>query len=141
MILSFLQTRGLFIEFSGLFYDTALFRLVPFYLLKFFLLTVLLLKINIFHYQVICSGNANFNSDNLVRTLYFATLHRLKTADIDQEVKERAITCMGQIMSSAGNRYVFTVWCVVFLWLPPFAVAYVMRCLLLGLLATCTVRL
>jgi len=45
-----------------------------------------------------------FDPDLLIQTLYLATLHRLKTSDIDQEVKERAITCMGQIMSSAGHR-------------------------------------
>lgn len=28
---------------------------------------------------------------------------RLKTADIDQEVKERAISCMGQIICNLGD--------------------------------------
>lgn len=35
--------------------------------------------------------------------LYNCTLVRLKAADIDQEVKERAISCMGQIIYSLGD--------------------------------------
>ncbi|XP_063225020.1 cullin-associated NEDD8-dissociated protein 1 [Bacillus rossius redtenbacheri] len=35
--------------------------------------------------------------------LYNCTLLRLKTADIDQEVKERAISCMGQIICHMGD--------------------------------------
>uniref|UniRef100_H2YRC0 TATA-binding protein interacting (TIP20) domain-containing protein n=1 Tax=Ciona savignyi TaxID=51511 RepID=H2YRC0_CIOSA len=54
--------------------------------------------------KVVCDDNVTFESDSLIQTLYLATLHRLKTSDIDQEVKERAIMCMGQIMSSAGQR-------------------------------------
>ncbi|CAK8675597.1 unnamed protein product [Clavelina lepadiformis] len=53
--------------------------------------------------KVICVDSATFDVEKLMQTLYFATLHRLKTSDIDQEVKERAITCMGQIISSAGH--------------------------------------
>ncbi|KAL8584365.1 Cullin-associated NEDD8-dissociated protein 1 [Nucella lapillus] len=34
-----------------------------------------------------------------VKDLYSCTLRRLKAADIDQEVKERAISCVGQIVS------------------------------------------
>lgn len=30
-------------------------------------------------------------------------MRRLKAADIDQEVKERAITCMGQVVASLGD--------------------------------------
>ncbi|XP_078488265.1 cullin-associated NEDD8-dissociated protein 1 isoform X1 [Ciona intestinalis] len=54
--------------------------------------------------KVVCDESVTFDVDPLIQTLYLATLHRLKTSDIDQEVKERAITCMGQIMSSAGQR-------------------------------------
>nr|CAB3227534.1 cullin-associated NEDD8-dissociated protein 1 [Phallusia mammillata] len=54
--------------------------------------------------KIICVDAVKFDPDPLIQTLYHATLHRLKTSDIDQEVKERAITCMGQIMSSAGHR-------------------------------------
>lgn len=35
--------------------------------------------------------------------LYSSTLARLRTADIDQEVKERAIACMGQILAHLGD--------------------------------------
>ncbi|KAF2360885.1 TATA-binding protein interacting (TIP20) [Trinorchestia longiramus] len=35
--------------------------------------------------------------------LYQCTLARLKAADLDQEVKERAIACMGQIISHLGD--------------------------------------
>ncbi|XP_046614715.1 cullin-associated NEDD8-dissociated protein 1 [Neodiprion virginianus] len=35
--------------------------------------------------------------------LYLSTLIRLKTSDIDQEVKERAIACMGQIVAHLGD--------------------------------------
>ena len=55
---------------------------------------------------MICVDSATFDVEKLMQTLYFATLHRLKTSDIDQEVKERAITCMGQIISSAGHQSV-----------------------------------
>lgn len=35
--------------------------------------------------------------------MYWSTLSRLRTADIDQEVKERAIACMGQIIAHLGD--------------------------------------
>ncbi|KAG0714350.1 Cullin-associated NEDD8-dissociated protein 1 [Chionoecetes opilio] len=35
--------------------------------------------------------------------LYHCTLARLRAADLDQEVKERAIACMGQIISHLGD--------------------------------------
>lgn len=35
--------------------------------------------------------------------IYGTALRRLKAADIDQEVKERAITCMGQVVTSLGD--------------------------------------
>ncbi|CAH1772992.1 unnamed protein product [Owenia fusiformis] len=38
-----------------------------------------------------------------VKEIYTATLSRLKAADIDQEVKERAISCMGQIICNLGD--------------------------------------
>ncbi|ELU01651.1 hypothetical protein CAPTEDRAFT_19001 [Capitella teleta] len=40
---------------------------------------------------------------SFVLDLYRCTLHRLKAADIDQEVKERAISCMGQIICNHGD--------------------------------------
>lgn len=39
----------------------------------------------------------------LSNEIYDCTLTRLKTADIDQEVKERAIACMGQILAHFGD--------------------------------------
>lgn len=39
-----------------------------------------------------------------VTPIYSSTLRRLKATDIDQEVKERAITCMGQVISCMGSQ-------------------------------------
>uniref|UniRef100_A0A8D0B7K8 Cullin associated and neddylation dissociated 2 (putative) n=1 Tax=Salvator merianae TaxID=96440 RepID=A0A8D0B7K8_SALMN len=44
-----------------------------------------------------------FDAKPYVRDLFCATLKRLKAADIDQEVKERAISCMGQIVCNLGD--------------------------------------
>lgn len=38
-----------------------------------------------------------------VLPIYGSALKRLKAADIDQEVKERAITCMGQVIAGMGD--------------------------------------
>ncbi|XP_024947857.1 cullin-associated NEDD8-dissociated protein 1 isoform X2 [Cephus cinctus] len=46
---------------------------------------------------------SNFDFTTLSGELYRSTLSRLKTADIDQEVKERAIACMGQILAHLGD--------------------------------------
>lgn len=43
------------------------------------------------------------NYENLTMKLYECTFKRFKASDIDQEVKERAITCMGQIISNCGD--------------------------------------
>ncbi|EDV20392.1 uncharacterized protein TRIADDRAFT_51005 [Trichoplax adhaerens] len=37
------------------------------------------------------------------RNIYKSTVARLETTDIDQEVKERAITCMGHLISNMGD--------------------------------------
>ena len=42
--------------------------------------------------------------DPFVKPIYDCTHSKLKSTDIDQEVKERAITCMGQVISSFGDR-------------------------------------
>uniref|UniRef100_A0A8C3LXK9 Cullin associated and neddylation dissociated 2 (putative) n=1 Tax=Chrysolophus pictus TaxID=9089 RepID=A0A8C3LXK9_CHRPC len=44
-----------------------------------------------------------FDAKPYVKDLFSGTLKRLKAADIDQEVKERAISCMGQIIYSLGD--------------------------------------
>lgn len=44
-----------------------------------------------------------FDYKPYVNTLYESTLARLVAADIDQEVKERAISCMAQIVHSLGD--------------------------------------
>ncbi|XP_054834133.1 cullin-associated NEDD8-dissociated protein 1-like isoform X1 [Eublepharis macularius] len=44
-----------------------------------------------------------FDAKPYVRELFSPTLKRLKAADIDQEVKERAISCMGQIVCNLGD--------------------------------------
>ncbi|XP_064480368.1 cullin-associated NEDD8-dissociated protein 1-like [Ornithodoros turicata] len=47
---------------------------------------------------------SSFTFDPYVQDIYHCTLVKLKAADIDQEVKERAITCMGQILCYLGDR-------------------------------------
>lgn len=47
--------------------------------------------------------SAKFDYKPYVDTLYKSTLARLIAADIDQEVKERAISCMAQIVHSLGD--------------------------------------
>ncbi|KAH0630206.1 hypothetical protein JD844_012933 [Phrynosoma platyrhinos] len=47
--------------------------------------------------------HCTFDAKPYVRDLFSATLKRLKAADIDQEVKERAISCMGQIVCNLGD--------------------------------------
>ncbi|XP_012146870.1 cullin-associated and neddylation-dissociated 1 isoform X2 [Megachile rotundata] len=44
-----------------------------------------------------------FDFTSLSGEIYRCTLMRLRTADIDQEVKERAIACMGQILAHFGD--------------------------------------
>ncbi|NXD75224.1 CAND1 protein, partial [Halcyon senegalensis] len=44
-----------------------------------------------------------FDAKPYVKDLFPGTLKRLKAADIDQEVKERAISCMGQIIYHLGD--------------------------------------
>lgn len=46
---------------------------------------------------------SSFEFHPFVISIYTAALKRLKAADIDQEVKERAITCMGQVVASMGD--------------------------------------
>ncbi|KAK7869061.1 hypothetical protein R5R35_000783 [Gryllus longicercus] len=46
---------------------------------------------------------SNFDFTPFTLELYHCTLVRLKAADIDQEVKERAISCMGQIICNLGD--------------------------------------
>lgn len=47
--------------------------------------------------------HSSFDFTPFVSQLYECTLVRLKAADIDQEVKERAISCMGQIICNLGD--------------------------------------
>ncbi|XP_075014647.1 cullin-associated NEDD8-dissociated protein 1-like isoform X5 [Calonectris borealis] len=47
--------------------------------------------------------SCTFDAKPYVKDLFPGTLKRLKAADIDQEVKERAISCMGQIIYSLGD--------------------------------------
>ncbi|XP_054718633.1 cullin-associated NEDD8-dissociated protein 1-like [Uloborus diversus] len=46
---------------------------------------------------------SSFDFTPFVPQLYDCTLVRLRAADIDQEVKERAISCMGQIICNLGD--------------------------------------
>lgn len=45
----------------------------------------------------------NFDYTLFAQEFYHCILSRLRTADIDQEVKERAIACMGQILAHLGD--------------------------------------
>ncbi|KAL7982618.1 hypothetical protein Chor_010216 [Crotalus horridus] len=45
----------------------------------------------------------SFDASPYIKDLFTCTMKRLKAADIDQEVKERAISCMGQIICSLGD--------------------------------------
>ncbi|KAM6387303.1 cullin-associated NEDD8-dissociated protein 1-like isoform 1-T1 [Pluvialis apricaria] len=47
--------------------------------------------------------SCTFDAKPYVKDLFSGTLKRLKAADIDQEVKERAISCMGQIIYNLGD--------------------------------------
>ncbi|XP_059481550.1 cullin-associated NEDD8-dissociated protein 1 isoform X2 [Neocloeon triangulifer] len=47
--------------------------------------------------------HCNFDFKPFTAELYECTLQRLRAADIDQEVKERAISCMGQIICNLGD--------------------------------------
>lgn len=46
---------------------------------------------------------STFDFSPHVLSIYTSALKRLRAADIDQEVKERAITCMGQVVASLGD--------------------------------------
>ncbi|XP_044257635.1 cullin-associated NEDD8-dissociated protein 1 isoform X1 [Tribolium madens] len=46
---------------------------------------------------------SNFDFTPFVKEIYFCTLSRLKTSDLDQEVKEKAISTMGQIVCNLGD--------------------------------------
>ncbi|POI27039.1 hypothetical protein CIB84_009210, partial [Bambusicola thoracicus] len=46
---------------------------------------------------------SSFDATPYIKDLFTCTIKRLKAADIDQEVKERAISCMGQIICSLGD--------------------------------------
>lgn len=46
----------------------------------------------------------SFDPSPYIGDLFSCTIKRLKAADIDQEVKERAISCMGQIICNLGDR-------------------------------------
>lgn len=48
-------------------------------------------------------GSDSFDPSPYINDLFTCTIKRLKAADIDQEVKERAISCMGQIICNLGN--------------------------------------
>ncbi|NXS64618.1 CAND1 protein, partial [Pandion haliaetus] len=47
--------------------------------------------------------SCTFDAKPYVKDLFPGTLKRLKAADIDQEVKEHAISCMGQIIYNLGD--------------------------------------
>lgn len=48
-------------------------------------------------------GQSGFDFKPYLNELYKAILHRLRAADIDQEVKEKSIACMGQLLRNMGD--------------------------------------
>lgn len=50
-------------------------------------------------------SSESFDPSPYISDLFSCTIKRLKAADIDQEVKERAISCMGQIICNLGERH------------------------------------
>ncbi|EDW76056.1 uncharacterized protein Dwil_GK14870 [Drosophila willistoni] len=48
-------------------------------------------------------SNGDFDVSPFVSQVYSCTLQKLKVTDVDQEVKERAIACMGQIIANMGD--------------------------------------
>lgn len=48
-------------------------------------------------------GQDSFPFSTYIRPIYECTLCKLRAGDIDQEVKERAITCMGQLVATFGD--------------------------------------
>uniref|UniRef100_A0A3B1K374 Cullin-associated and neddylation-dissociated 2 (putative) n=1 Tax=Astyanax mexicanus TaxID=7994 RepID=A0A3B1K374_ASTMX len=49
-------------------------------------------------------SSSSFDAKPYVKEVFGSTLKRLKASDIDQEVKERAISCMGYIVSHLGDQ-------------------------------------
>ncbi|XP_030633653.1 cullin-associated NEDD8-dissociated protein 2 [Chanos chanos] len=47
---------------------------------------------------------STFDTKPYIKDVFASTLKRLKAADIDQEVKEKAISCMGHIVSHLGDQ-------------------------------------
>ncbi|XP_034668660.1 cullin-associated NEDD8-dissociated protein 1 isoform X1 [Drosophila subobscura] len=48
-------------------------------------------------------SKSGFDASSFVGPVYSCTLQKLKVTDVDQEVKERAIACMGQIIANMGD--------------------------------------
>lgn len=48
-------------------------------------------------------GQDTFPFSSCIKPIYDCTFGKLRAADIDQEVKERAITCMGQLIATFGD--------------------------------------
>ncbi|EDV58520.1 cullin-associated NEDD8-dissociated protein 1 [Drosophila erecta] len=49
------------------------------------------------------AAKSDFDAPSFVGQVYSCTLQKLKVTDVDQEVKERAIACMGQIIANMGD--------------------------------------
>lgn len=54
----------------------------------------ILIVMSVLNMHISTQGEAQFDYRPYLKEIYSCTLHRLKAADIDQEVKERAISCM-----------------------------------------------
>lgn len=54
-------------------------------------------------FKIFLDAQVQFDASPYVGQLYDCTLQKLKSQEVDQEVKERAIACMGQIISNMGD--------------------------------------
>lgn len=61
------------------------------------------LRVGTLFVTVLRPGDSNFDYKPYVKDLYTATLEKLKTQDIDQEVKENAINCMAATVANLGD--------------------------------------
>lgn len=52
---------------------------------------------------LLLDDDSSFNYGSFAEDIYECAMKRLSAADIDQEVKERAITAMGQILANLGD--------------------------------------
>ncbi|KAH8389456.1 cullin-associated NEDD8-dissociated protein 1 [Drosophila serrata] len=75
----------------------------PFYKIATEALLVLQQLVKVIRPLETSAGKSDFDAPSFVGPVYSCTLQKLKVTDVDQEVKERAIACMGQIIANMGD--------------------------------------